>query len=91
MMHEFLKYPDGTEVVFSSIRHDENGEEVIWVCFERPMEHGFDTVIFELPSYRIVRKEGNYTDEEIEKFLKTVEDGADIFFKYAREEGMNIV
>lgn len=55
------------------------------------MEHGFDTVIFELPSYRIVRKEGNYTDEEIEKFLKTVEDGADIFFKYAREEGMNIV
>lgn len=29
MMHEFLKYPDGTEVVFSSIRHDENGEEVI--------------------------------------------------------------
>ena len=35
------------------------------VHFERPTEQGFDTVRFELPSCRILYREGNYTDEEI--------------------------
>ena len=61
MMHEFVKYPDKTEVVFSDIRKKENGEEYIIICFERPRKNGFDTIIFELPSYEIIKKEGNYT------------------------------
>ena len=56
MMHEFVTYADGTLVVSSDIRKKENGEEYITVCFERPMEYGFDTVIFELPSYDIIKK-----------------------------------
>ena len=56
MMHEFVTYADGTMVVSSDIRKKENGEEYIHVTFERPMEYGFDTVVFELPSYDIVEK-----------------------------------
>ena len=44
---------------------NENGEEIVHVHFERPTEQGFDTVRFELPSCRILYREGNYTDEEI--------------------------
>lgn len=88
MMYPFCKYADETEVVFSDIKKNENGEETIWVCFERPTEKGFDTIIFELPSYRIVRREGEYTEEEVQNFLKTVEQGADLFYKYAREGGI---
>ena len=36
MMHTLCKYAD----------------ETIRVVFERPKEYGFDTIIFELPSYR---------------------------------------
>lgn len=88
MMHEFVKYPDETLVVFSDIRKKENGEEYLIVSFERPGEHGFDTVIFELPSYKIIRRDGDYTDKEIEMFKTVVECGAAFFFETAREGGM---
>ena len=52
------------------------------------MEYGFDTVAFEIPSYNIVEKEGHFTDEEIQKFRKTVERSAHLFFKYARQGGL---
>ena len=67
---------------------EDNGEEYIRVSFERPTENGFDTVVFELPSYEIVEQEGNYSEEEIKKFRETVEKGAHLFFKYAREGGL---
>ena len=34
MMYDFCKYPDGTEVVFSDIRKNENGEETSTVKFD---------------------------------------------------------
>ena len=44
--------------------------------------------MFELPSYEIVKKDGEYTEEEIEKFKQVVERGAPLFFRCAREGGM---
>ena len=85
MVYEFAKYPDETLVVFSDIRKKDNGEEYIRVSFERPTENGFDTVVFELPSYEIVEQDGNYSEEEIKEFRETVEKDAHLFFKYARE------
>ena len=89
MVYEFAKYPDETLVVFSDIRKKKNGDEFIQVSFERPTERGFDTVVFELPSYEIVEKDGNYTDNEIKEFRKTIERAAHVFFKYAREGGLS--
>ena len=88
MTYEFARYPDGTIGVFSNIGKKENGEEYIRVSFERPTENGFDTVVFELPSYEIVEQDGNYSEEEIKEFRETVEKGAHLFFKYAREGGL---
>lgn len=88
MVYEFAKYPDETLVVFSDIRKKENGAEYIHVTFERPMEYGFDTVVFELPSYEIVEKDGHFSDKEIKEFRETVEKGAHLFFKYARQGGL---
>ncbi len=88
MVYTLCKYPDETELTFSDIRKKENGEEYIRVSFERPTENGFDTVVFELPSYKIIEKDGNYSDKEVEEFKKIVERGAHLFFKYAREGGI---
>lgn len=88
MVYTLCKYSDETLVTFSDIRKKENGEEYIRVTFERPTEYGFDTVVFELPSYNIIEKEGNYSAEEIEEFKSIVERGAHLFFKYAREGGL---
>ncbi len=88
MVYEFAKYPDETLVVFSDIRKKENGKEYIHITFERPMDYGFDTVVFELPSYEIVEKDGHFSDEEIQEFRETVEKGAHLFFKYARQGGL---
>ena len=90
MMYPFCKYEDETEVVFSDIKKNDNGEEVIYIHFERPTENGFDSVRFELPTYNIVYKEGNYTEEEIKMFRKIVEQGAPYFYKWSREGGTKI-
>ena len=88
MMHPFCKYPDGTEAVFSDIRKNDEGIETVWICFERPKVHVFDTIIFELPSYNIIEKDGNYTEEEIAMFKTVVECGAPSFFEWARNGGI---
>ena len=88
MMHEFVTYSDGTLVVSSDIRKKENGEEYLIVCFERPTENGFDTVIFELPSYKIVKKDGNYSEKETEVLKSVVERGASYFFELAQTGGI---
>ena len=88
MMHEFVTYSDGTLVVSSDIRKKENGEEYIIVCFERPREGGFDTIVFELPSYEIIKQDGNYTEKEIAMFKSVVERGAAYFFEVAGKGGV---
>lgn len=87
-MYPYVKYPDGTEVVFSDIYIDENGEECIDIHFERPTEDGFDSVRIKLPNYEVSVWEGHYSDEEIEFFKKVVENSADLFYKYSKEGGL---
>lgn len=52
------------------------------------MEYGFDTIVFELPSYKIIEKDGHFSDEEISEFEETVKNGAHLFFKYVRQGGL---
>ena len=87
-MHTLCKYTDETELVVSDIIKRPNGDEIIRVVFERHTENGFDTLIFELPSYNIIENDGNYTEEEIDLFRKVVEQGAAHFYEVAREGGL---
>lgn len=89
-MHTLCKYVDETELVISDIIKNDNGEDTIRVVFERPTEHGFDTVIFELPSYNIIERDGQYTEEEVELFKTVVERGAPYFYELVREGGIQI-
>ena len=79
MTHEFAKYPDGTLGVFSNIGKNENGEK-----------YGFDTYVIELPSYKVILEDGNYSEEEKETFMKIVKNVSVFFFKYARLGGLEI-
>ena len=90
MMYPYVKYADGTEVVFSHIMQNENGEEIIHVHFERPTNNGFDSIRFELPSCKILYKDGHYTNEEIDVFKSVVERGLPSFYRWARQGGIKI-
>ena len=83
MMYPYVKYPDGTEVLFSNIYID-NEQECIDVHFERPTENGLDSVRIKLPKYEVTVWEGNYTDEEIEFFKQVVKNSCDLFYKYVK-------
>ena len=87
MMYPYVKYSDGTEVLFSNI-YIEKGQECIDVHFERPSKNGFDSVRIKLPTYEVTVWEGNYTDEEINFFKQVVEHSSDLFYKYAKEGGL---
>ncbi len=90
MVYPFVKYEDGTEVVFSHIYTDDDGNEALFVHFERPMEYGFDSIKFELPSYKVIYTEGHFSEEEIALFKTVVENGAPYFYEWARKGGIQI-
>ena len=54
------------------------------------MEYGFDSIKFELPSYKVIYTEGNYSEEEIALFKTVVENGAPYFYEWARKGGIQI-
>ena len=89
MMYPYVKYSNGTEVVFSNVYID-NDQECIDFHFERPTEKGFDSVRIKLPTYEVTVWEGNYTDEEIEFFKQVVRNSSDLFYKYAKEGGLKL-
>ena len=87
MMYPYVKYSDGTEVLFSNIYID-NEKECIYVHFERSTNNGFDSVRIQLRPYEVTVWEGNYSEEEIEFFKQVVKNNADLFYKYAKEGGL---
>ncbi len=89
MMYPYVKYADGTEVLFSDI-YIEKDQECIDVHFERPAQNGFDSVRIKLPTYEVTVWEGNYSQEEIELFKQVVRNSCDLFYKYAKEGGLKL-
>ena len=89
MMYPYLTLADGTEVVHSELIPDDNGGRVL-VHFERPTHDGFDSVRFELPSYRMERWEGEYSGEELESLRSFLAANAHLLYRYAAEGGLKI-
>ena len=89
MMYPYLTLGDGTEVVHSELLDDEQGGRVL-VHFERPNPTGFDSVRFELPSYRMERWEGEFSDAELKSLRDFLEANAHLIFRYAAEGGLKI-
>ena len=89
MMYPFLTLGDGTEVVHSELLEDDQGGRVL-VHFERPCEHGFDSVRFELPSYEMEMWEGSFTQEELDSFREFLESNAHLLYRYAAAGGLKI-
>lgn len=88
MMYPYIKFADETEVTFSQIIiRDET--ETIQVHFERPTKKGFDMARCELPSYTWIKKEG-YIEKEIKEFEEFLKHNVHLFFKYAKEGGIEI-
>lgn len=89
MMYPYLTLADGTEVVHSELLEDENGSKVL-VHFERPNDHGFDSVRFELPTYRMEEWEGSFTQGELASFRSFLETNAHLLYRYAATGGLKI-
>ena len=88
-MYPYITLADETEIVHSQII-EENGIEKVEVHFERPTENGFDSIRFELPTYKILFKDGNYTEKEIKMFEEFLQNNAHLIYKYAKSGGVKI-
>ena len=89
MMHEYLTFADGTMVLHSDLKEDDNGGRVL-VHFERPTEDGFDSVRFELPSYEMKIWEGSFTQDELSFFRTFLENNAHLLYEYAATGGLRV-
>ena len=88
MMYPYMTLADGTLITHSHLLSD--GEnKTVEVHFERPKPYGFDMARCVLPTYEWIVRDG-FTDDEIHKFERLLQDGAHIFFKYAESGGIAI-
>jgi len=86
MLYPYITLGDGTEILHTQII-EEDGIEKVEVHFERPVETGFVTARFVLPSYELIVKE-NLSNEEMEFFKEFLEHNAHLIYKYARIGGV---
>jgi len=89
MMHPYLTFADGTMVLHSDLKPDDDGGRVL-VHFERPTDDGFDSMRFELPSYEMTPWEGSFTDEELAEFRRFLASNAHFLYEFAAEGGLHI-
>lgn len=88
-MHPYLTFADGTMVLHSDLKPDDDGGRVL-VHFERPTDDGFDSVRFELPSLEMTPWEGSFSAEEIAGLKRFLISNAHLLYEFAAEGGLNI-
>lgn len=88
MMYPYIELPDETLITHSHLK-EENEIKIVDVHFERPTQYGFDSARCRLPSYEWILRDG-YSDEEIEKFERILQDAAHLFYKYAELGGASV-
>jgi len=87
-MYPYLTLEDETLVTHSHLK-EKDGIKIVEVHFERPKPYGFDMVRIDLPSYKLIMRDG-YSDEEIEEFKSFSARHAHNFFYYAEIGGVPI-
>ena len=74
--------PDSTEITHSEMRKDGS----VKVCVERPVDGGFKTAYWELPSYRCFDVDG-YDENELAEQRRCLESTAHLIIRFARNGG----
>ena len=89
MIYPYITLVDGTEIVHIYV-FGVYGLKKVGVHFERPKENGFDTARCQLPSYKLIIRDG-FTDEEIKLFDQLVRGNAHLFYIYGANGGVRKV
>lgn len=84
MMYPYMILSDETDVVYSNLLIDEDGQEYLEVHFERPMLHGFDSARCRIPEYRWLYNDG-YSEEDITSFTDLIKQAEKDLFERAKE------
>lgn len=87
MMYEYMTLNDGTGIAHSEILN-RNGAESVKVCFEQPVDGGFNSAECWLPSYEWTKNEG-FSAGRIAYFQEFLESTAHIIIQLARNGGFD--
>jgi len=85
MLYPYIKLGNGTEILHTEI-YEKNGVETVEVHFERPIESGFVTARFVLPTYELIVRD-NLSEEELKFFKEFLDHNIHLIYEYARVGG----
>lgn len=88
MMYEYITLDDNTLITHSQLL-DRNGHQEVEVHFEKPIDGGFCSARFVLPSYQLLFNDG-YTAKELAFFVEFLHHNAEVLFDFASEGGAGI-
>ena len=86
MLYPYIEFQDGTSVNHTQIL-EKDGQEVVEVHFERPMDNDLLSARCELPTYNWLYNTG-FSKEDIKQFEDFLAANAHLIFKYARNGGI---
>lgn len=87
MMYPYIVLWDETEICHSQIL-TKDGQKMVEVHFEKPVESGFCSARCILPEYKWLFNEG-FTDDEMSFFDEFLHHNAHLIFKYAETGGIH--
>ncbi|MCL2859181.1 MAG: hypothetical protein FWF46_01145 [Oscillospiraceae bacterium] len=85
MLYPYVTLGDGTEILHTQI-FEEDGVEKVEVHFEKPINNGFMSARFVLPTYELIIRD-NVSDEEIAFFIEFLEHNVPLIYEFARAGG----
>jgi len=86
MLYPYMTLEKDLEMLHSQLI-DENGENAVYVQFERPIDTGFQTARCRLPHYDWSNIE-NFTPEEIAELEEIVRCHAHLLYQYSQTGGV---
>ena len=87
MIYLYITLVDGTEIVHTYV-FGVYGLKKVEVHFERPKENGFDTARCQLPSYKLIIRDG-FTDEEMKRYQEVIESTAHLIIEFSQQGGFD--
>ncbi len=81
-MFEYLRLADDTQVSYSAVREDGTA----LACVEQPVDMGFNTAWFVMPSCKVIESEG-FSSDEIAWYVDFLRNNAPVIMEFAWEGG----
>ena len=88
--HPYITLPDETEITYSDLKFDDNGNEYVVIYFETPSEEfGFCDASVRFPEGELITQH-HYTEEKLKELMHHYKKIGAMVMSFVKEENLSM-